>query len=92
MGERKDYSRSIRMTESIRKYVEQQNGDGFNQKFENMVLLCMEKQPQLEAEIKKRERDLEYLNRQIAEKRGMLFMLEGIQTSLERVFKQTKQV
>lgn len=39
LKEKKEYSRSIRMTQTIKNYVEQTEGNGFNDKLEK---LCAE--------------------------------------------------
>jgi len=41
MKENKSNSRSLRYTETVRKYIEQQPGIGFNEQFENLVLHCI---------------------------------------------------
>lgn len=48
----KNIQKSIRITEKVAEYIEQQNGEGFNEKFCNMVMYCMEK----EAELKRQEK------------------------------------
>ena len=47
----KNYSRSIRMTDEVRKYVEKFSGEGFNEKFENLVIFCMREEKELEKRI-----------------------------------------
>ena len=37
-SEKKEFMRSIRMTKTIKDYVEQAEGNGFNDKFEKLVL------------------------------------------------------
>ena len=37
LKEKKEYSRSIRMTQTIKNYVEQTEGNGFNDKLEKLV-------------------------------------------------------
>ena len=39
-SEKKEFMRSIRMTKTIKEYVEQAEGNGFNDKFEKLVLKC----------------------------------------------------
>ena len=45
----KNVQKSIRISEDVLKYIENQKGNGFNEKLCNMVLYCMEH----EADIKK---------------------------------------
>ena len=65
MAAKKINMKSVRMTDKVLDYVEQMDGDGFNQKFENMVLYSMEREKDLT------ER-LEYLQDQIKQCQDIL--------------------
>lgn len=41
---KKNNSKSIRLSDQVMDYVINFEGDGFNQKFENLVLFCMEQE------------------------------------------------
>lgn len=62
MKENKVHSRSIRMTETVRNFVESRPGNGFNDKFENMVLYCMSELPKLNKTIEERKKRLQAIN------------------------------
>ena len=41
---KKNNFKSVRMSDQVMDYVINFEGDGFNQKFENLVLFCMEQE------------------------------------------------
>lgn len=41
-GELKSIQKTIRLTETVYDYINSMEGDGFNQKFENAILILME--------------------------------------------------
>lgn len=77
----KTNAKSVRMTDEIRAYVENMDGDGFNQKFENMVLYAMKTEED-------RRRELQLLEEQIARKREILLHLEKIDYMLVTMERQ----
>lgn len=52
---KKRNSKSIRLSDEILHYIENYEGTGFNEKFENIILFCMRS----EADLKNRIEDLE---------------------------------
>lgn len=65
MSSQKSISKSIRLTEEVFAYIDNYKGEGFNQKFENIILdaMCAEKH------LKKR---LKLLDKQMTEKQEQL--------------------
>ena len=57
--------RSIRFSDELADLIDQQNGNTFTQKFENLITRCIWEQPQ-------REEELERLDKAIAQKREQL--------------------
>ena len=57
--------RSIRFSDELANLIDQQNGNTFTQKFENLITRCIWEQP-------KREEELERLDKAIAQKREQL--------------------
>lgn len=78
MKEPKNNARSVRMTDRVLAYVENMPGSSFNQKFEDMVLHCMESEAL-------RERRIKELDDQIARKRAILVDLEQVDISICRI-------
>jgi len=88
MKEKKEYSRSIRMTETVRNFVESQKGDGFNEKFENMVLFAMTSIPDIEKQLAEKQKRLLQTNKEIVKQQYLLSELETMKRNLEYVFKK----
>lgn len=62
LKENKIHSRSIRMTETVKNFVESRPGNGFNDKFENTVLYCISELPKLNKTIEERKKRLQAIN------------------------------
>lgn len=73
----KNNIRSIRMSDRVVEIVDAQQGENFTAKFENLVIRCMWELPD-------KEKQLEQLNEQIAEKREELRKLSVKATSFSR--------
>lgn len=71
-------AKSVRMTNEVLNYVESQEGKGFNEKFENMVLYAMKTE-------KDREHHIAILDEEIARKRDILYKLRQMEDKLVRV-------
>lgn len=75
----KNIQKSIRITEQVAQYIEKQNGEGFNEKFCNMVMYCMEKEAELEKQVKYYKERSEYYQTEIDKKRAVLDKLQRIE-------------
>lgn len=71
-------AKSVRMMNEVLNYVESQEGKGFNEKFENMVLYAMKTE-------KDREHHIAILDEEIARKRDILYKLRQMEDKLVRV-------
>ncbi|MDD3278632.1 MAG: hypothetical protein PHG16_07075 [Lachnospiraceae bacterium] len=60
LKQKKSISKSVRLSESVYHYIDAFDGDGFNEKFENIIYFSM----QMEADLKKR---IANLNQDIAD-------------------------
>mgnify|MGYP001101438555 FL=1 len=74
----KNVQKSIRISEDVLKYIENQKGNGFNEKLCNMVLYCMEHEADIKKKVSAAEKRLEFVEKQICEKRDLLEKLESI--------------
>lgn len=72
---KKNNLKSIRLSDQVMDYVINFEGDGFNQKFENLVLFCMEQE-----ESKKQRITL--LDQQIAKQYKKLYALQQISSEI----------
>ena len=77
---KKNNLKSVRLSDQVMDYVINFEGDGFNQKFENLVLFCMEQE-----ESKKQRITL--LDQQIAKQYKKLYALQQISSEIGDVRK-----
>lgn len=75
---KKNNLKSIRLSDQVMDYVINFEGDGFNQKFENLVLFCMEQE-----ESKKQRITL--LDQQIARQYKKLYALQQLSSKIRDV-------
>ncbi len=78
MNQPKNVQKSIRISEDVLKYIEKQEGNGFNEKLCNMVLYCMEHEADIKKKVSAAEKRLEVVEKQIGEKEELLEKLESI--------------
>lgn len=84
----KSYSRSVRMTDEVRNIVESfPVGEGFNQKFENLVLHCFTTEKKIDEQIKNKEKYLSQITNDIFEKSSLLQKLSTIEYYLDNIIK-----
>ena len=72
---KKNNLKSVRLSDQVMDYVINFEGDGFNQKFENLVLFCMEQE-----ESKKQRITL--LDQQIAKQYKKLYALQQLSSEI----------
>jgi len=99
LKEKKSNAKSVRMSDKVLEYVEGFAGNGFNEKFENMVLYFMENEPKLKERISSGEKRLKSLEYDISKKQGLLkelTLFENrvglIKTYLSDLFKDLEDV
>lgn len=96
--EKKTISRSIRMTETVYNIVNKYGGNGFNEKFENMVLYCFREEKRIKAAIKEQQemyklrqaqcdREITNINKRIDEKREVLNKVSDLAEGIENLLK-----
>lgn len=74
----KNVQKSIRISEDVLKYIEKQEGNGFNEKLCNMVLYCMEHEADIRKKLSAAEKRLEFVENQIRERHNLLDKIETI--------------
>ena len=85
---KKTNMKSVRLSDEVLEYVESFEGDGFNQKFENLVLFCMKKRRTIEDYdhmIKLKYRKLNALNDLQRDARIMTRQFLSMQHDLEKL-------
>lgn len=74
--EKKSHQRTIRMTERVKFILEEWEGNGMNEKFENLVLYCNQEVPFIQKEVLTLEKKKQKLQKEITK-------LENIQDDLD---------
>lgn len=69
--------KSVRLSDEVLEFIQNFEGDGFNQKFENLVLFCMKE----EASIKER---IAFLDEQLSNRQKLLDKLRRLEIESER--------
>ncbi|HIB1875212.1 TPA: hypothetical protein ACWWCM_002773 [Enterococcus faecium] len=77
--EKKDYQRSIRMTQTTKDILLATEGNGLNQKLENLVYQAHIKEKELDERLQQKEQYLEQLQQQIKEKQHLLQKLNEVE-------------
>ena len=98
--ENKDVSKSVRMTKTVYDYVNSIEGEGFNQKFENMVNLCFEEVPKrineiknLDEMIKSEKKRLEKLKNEIYDRQSKsLNLVNNLEYHLKSAIENVKKM
>ena len=80
---KKNNIRSIRFSDEMIEMIESQAGETFTAKFEALVTRCM-------WELPKKEKELEYINQQIAQQRQQLYRISQKINDLERTMNNAR--
>ncbi|WRS27818.1 hypothetical protein U6B65_01435 [Oscillospiraceae bacterium MB08-C2-2] len=90
--EKKEFARTVRMKESIRQYVEQQPGDTFADKFENMVRYSMEREKEIKKAVAQKEQQLKQLEDRINQLAQVERKLMMIHQAVDRAVENCKNI
>ena len=85
MAAKKKNQKSVRLSDEVLEYIEKAEGNGFNEKFENIILRAKKDEPRLEESLKR-------LNKQVEEKRSQLYAISDKILKLERVHVLRKDI
>lgn len=77
MGEKKNNIRSFRYSDRVAEILEGMEGKNLNEKFENLVLTCYCKLPDIIGEIEREERHLRYMRDDYMELLEMKYRIES---------------
>lgn len=79
-GSLKSIQKSIRITKEVYYYIDHQDGEGFNEKFCNMVMYCMKKQDDIKKRVSAAEKELKECEKLINQKQDILAKLRRIES------------
>lgn len=80
------------MTNTVKEFVEGQEGQGFNEKFENMVLFCMENLPEIEKQIAAKQKHLKELSTKISKQQNIINEIDSMKWNIEQVINRAKRM
>ncbi len=90
--EKKEFQRSVRLTKTVQEYVEAQKGEGFNEKFENMVLFCMQEEAAIQKRIDERKAQLRKLDNNISKVQGFLSAIDRMRWNVESAINSAEAI
>lgn len=85
-GELKNIQKTIRMTEAVYDYINSMDGVGFNQKFENAILM-EERYENIRRGVSELEKYREVLEQEICQLREVIMEMEKVLDGVSRVKK-----
>lgn len=77
--EKKSFQRTIRMTDRVRFILESYEGNGMNEKFENLILDCNDKVPEVMEEVERLNSEKKRLLKEIEEFKELKYELNEIE-------------
>lgn len=81
----KGYIRSIRFSDDLAQLIEQQVGNSFTEKYENLITRCVWELPQKEAELKRIQEEIQQERKRLADLRKRQRKLDQTINSLQDV-------
>lgn len=81
----KNNQKCVRMSDEVLEYVNRFPGEGFNQKFENMVLYFKKSEPGLKKRLDALNREIQNRQAAIRALDGKISGLQGIERGLEMI-------
>lgn len=80
----KNIAKSIRLSEEVYAYIDGYRGNGFNEKFENIILDYQKAEKDLQARIKARKKDLEFWDKKVHGAVETVRELQGLTWRVEK--------
>lgn len=80
----KGYIRSIRFSDDLAQLIEQQVGNSFTEKYENLITRCVWELPQKEAELKRIQEEIQQEQKRLADLRKRRKTLDQVIRSIQQ--------
>lgn len=84
MSEKKSVAKSIRLTPELYDFINNYSGNGFNEKFSNIISFCFEEEKNIRQRIKQEQKELGRLHDEITSKRQLLQTLQNLEWAIDR--------
>ncbi|MHC5250610.1 hypothetical protein [Enterococcus sp. LJL90] len=85
MKEKKNNQRTFRYSDTTKKYLETYEGNGLNEKLENLVKQSFIEKPNLMQQIEEKKRTLNNLEKKVQAKQELLYTLDNIERQLKNI-------
>lgn len=92
MAEKKSIAKSIRLTPELFEFINKYNGNGFNEKFSNIIYYCFQTEKEMKKRIKQSQNELNRLNVELEKKRQILASLQQIEWAIDRATSIAEQL
>ena len=88
----KNIAKSIRLSEEVYAYIDGYRGNGFNEKFENIILDYQKAEKDIQARIKARKKELELWERQVHKAAGTVRRLQNLSWRVDQIMEHLEQI
>lgn len=84
--------KSIRVEEKVYSYIQSYKGDGFNEKFENIILYAMESEDRLLSKIKQLDGQIQEKEKLLRKIMGEINRMQDIACRVRYIFKTCNEI
>lgn len=92
MNEKKSVAKSIRLTPELYDFINKYDGNGFNEKFANIISFCFRSEKEIRAKMQQEKKELNHLQKKIAEKRSLLATLQRLEWQIDHATAISKEL
>lgn len=88
----KNIAKSIRLSEEVYAYIDAYRGNGFNEKFENIILDYQKAEKDLQARIKARKKELKLWEKQVHKAAEDVRRLQNLSWRVDQIMEHLEQI
>ncbi len=88
----KEIAKSIRLSREVFDYIDGYRGNGFNEKFENIILDYQKAEKDLQARIKARKKELKLWEKQVHKAAEDVRRLQNLSWRVDQVMEHLEQI
>lgn len=88
----KEIAKSIRLSREVFEYIDSYRGNGFNEKFENIILDYQKAEKDIQARIKARKKELELWEKQVHKAAGNVRRLQNLSWRVDQIIEHLEQI
>lgn len=83
MSEKKSVAKSIRLTPELYDFINKYDGNGFNEKFANIISFCFHAEKDIRTKVQREKKVFAELDKQITKKRALLTALQRLEWQID---------